>query len=220
MAFGEMPSSPEVASRPYAGVGAHERVAGRRERLLDAGVALFGTQGYAATGVKALCHEAGLTDRYFYESFRDKADLFAAAFERAAGELLAAIALRVAEVAPDPAAQARAAIECFVRTLADDPRTARLLFVEAASVGGEVERRVRRSLRRFADLVAAAARASVAQADVPDRVVTMAALSLVGGMAHVALEWLDGDLDASVDELVEYFVELVLVALEAGERRS
>jgi AcrR family transcriptional regulator len=213
-----MTATPELA-RPYAGIGARERVAGRRERLLDAAVSLFGTQGYAATGVKALCREAGLTDRYFYESFRDKAELFTAAFERAAGELMTRVAVTVAQVPPDPAAQARAAVECFVRALADDPRTARLLFVEAASVGGEVKHEVRRSLRRFADLVAAAAKAHVAGADVPDRVVTMAALSLVGGMAHVVLEWLDGDLDASVDELVDYFVDLVLVAVEAGERR-
>src|SRR4029077_5184552 len=55
--------------RAYGGVSAEDRIAARRAKLLDAGLELFGTRGYATTGVKDVCREAGLTDRYFYESF-------------------------------------------------------------------------------------------------------------------------------------------------------
>src|SRR3546814_5159889 len=122
------------ATRTYGGVSAAARTAERRERRVAAAVDLFGRQGYLETGVKDICHAAGVTDRYFYESFHNRAELFAAAFDLAVGELFAAVAGAVTEVSNDPEAQARAAVEAFVRTLADDPGRARLLFVEAVSV--------------------------------------------------------------------------------------
>src|SRR5947199_3816103 len=106
--------------RSYGGVSASQRVAARHERLLDAALELYGTRGYVATGVKDICREAGLTDRYFYESFRDSGELFATAFDRATNELRLLVAKKVSEVPPEPEVQVRAAIEAFVRALADD----------------------------------------------------------------------------------------------------
>src|ERR1700751_1854549 len=121
--------------RPYGGVSAEQRVAGRRERLLDAGLEQFGTRGYRQTGVKDICHAAGLTDRYFYESFRDSAELFTAVFDRATQHLFKLWARALAGAPPNPEAQSRAVIEAYVRALADDPRLARVVFVEAPSAG-------------------------------------------------------------------------------------
>ena len=78
--------------RTYGGVSGEDRAAARRARLLDAGLERFGTDGWAATGVKDICREAGLTDRYFYESFDDRLALFTAVFDRATGELLQRVA--------------------------------------------------------------------------------------------------------------------------------
>src|SRR5206468_2848506 len=74
-------------TRPYGGVSAERRVADRRERLLEAALEDFGTRGVAATGVKDICRRAGLTDRYFYESFRDSGELFTAVCDRATTHL-------------------------------------------------------------------------------------------------------------------------------------
>jgi AcrR family transcriptional regulator len=82
--------------RPYGGVSAPERVALRRAALLDAGLELFGTEGYARTRVKDLCRQAGLTDRYFYESFAGTDELFLAVFDRIIDELFVAVAEAVA----------------------------------------------------------------------------------------------------------------------------
>lgn len=204
-----------TATRTYGGISAAERAAARRDRLVTAAAELFGRQGYLETGVKDLCRAAGVTDRYFYESFRDRAELFAAAFDLAVGELFTAVAGAVVGTDPEPEQQARAAVSAFLRTLADDPGRARLLFVEAVTVGSEVERHVRASIRRFAELLAATARPHVGS-DLPDRLVTMGALSLVGAMQVIVLEWLDGSLDATVEEITDYFVEMLLVARSAG----
>jgi AcrR family transcriptional regulator len=198
-------------SRVYRGASARERVASRRERLLEAALELYGTRGYVATGVKDICRAAGLTDRYFYESFRDGGELFTAAFDRATSELLALVAKKVSEVPPEPEAQVRAAIETFVRALADDPRKARLIFVEAASAGAELERHMRASLRRFAALVAATARPHL-PARMPERLLKMGALSLVGAIERVIIEWQDGELDVTIEQIIDFLVRLFLSA--------
>src|SRR6185503_10298102 len=41
--------------RTYGGVSADERIAARRAKLLEAGLELFGTRGFATTGVKDVC---------------------------------------------------------------------------------------------------------------------------------------------------------------------
>lgn len=202
-------------SRAYGGLSADERVATRRSRLLDAALELYGTQGYLATGVKDVCREAGLTDRYFYESFANSSELFSAVFDRTTAELLALVAQRVAAAARDPEAQARAAIETFVRALADDPRKARLLFVETASAGAAIERHVRATVRQFAALVAATARVHL-PADTPDVVIQMGAFSLVGAIAGVIVEWQDGGIDAPLDEVIDYFVDVFTTAGSAA----
>lgn len=211
-----MAADATTGSRSYGGLSTTERVAARRARLVDTAVELYGTRGFAATGIKDICRAAGLTDRYFYESFAGQAELFAAAFEQSSATLLDTLARAVSVAPPDPEAQARAAVRGFVGTIVDDPRIARLLFVEPAAVGGTVEEEVRRSIRRFADLIAATARPHVSE--VPDHLVTMGALSLVGAIQYVLSEWLDGNLDATVDDITEYFVALLLTA--AGARRG
>src|SRR5438270_5883898 len=93
--------------RSYGGVSAADRVAARRQKLLDAALELYGTRGFNATGVKDICRQAGLTDRYFYESFGDAAELFIATYDRATSELLTSVAQSVATVAPEPEQQVR-----------------------------------------------------------------------------------------------------------------
>jgi AcrR family transcriptional regulator len=197
--------------RSYGGISATERVGSRREKLLDAALDLYGTNGYVATGVKDVCRQAGLTDRYFYESFSESSELFTAVFDHVTEELLALVAERVGAVPNEPEAQARAAIEAFVRALADDPRKARVIFVETASAGAEVEQHMRETLRRFAALVAETARPHL-PADMPERMIQMGALSLVGAIERVIIEWTEGQLDATIEEVIDYLVQLFLVA--------
>lgn len=196
--------------RSYGGVSATERVAARRARLLDAGLELYGTRGFAATGVKDICRQAGLTDRYFYESFRDSGELFTAVFDRATSDLLALVADHVGQVTPEPESQVRASIEAFVRALVADPRQARVVFAESTSAGAEVDRHIRASLRQFAALIATTARPHLPE--MPERMLQLGSLSLVGAIERVIIEWQDGQLDATIEEVIDHLVQLFLIA--------
>src|SRR3954463_16450607 len=117
--------------RTYGGGRAGERPAAPRAKLLGAGLELFGTRGYALTGVKDVCREAGLTDRYFYESFADSEALFLAVFDRLTDDLFRSVAVAVAEAEGDAEGQLRSAITAFIGALAADSRKPRVLFTEA-----------------------------------------------------------------------------------------
>jgi AcrR family transcriptional regulator len=196
--------------RPYGGVSAEQRVAERRARLLDAGLEEFGTRGFKRTGVKDICRRAGLTDRYFYESFRDSAELFTAVFDGATRQLFELVASALADAPANPVAQSRAVVEAYVRALADDSRLARVVFVEAPSAGPEVERHMRETLRRFARLVEAGARPYL-PAGMPDQALRFGAVALVGAIERLMIEWQDGELGLSVDQIIDYLVDMLLL---------
>jgi AcrR family transcriptional regulator len=205
--------------RPYGGISAAERVAVRRTALLDAGLEMFGTVGYAQTRVKDLCRQAGLTDRYFYESFTGTDELFLAVFQRIIDELFAAVAdaVAVAESGVEP--RLRAGIGTFVHALAADQRKLRVVFTEAAGAGHGAEAHMRASLRRFTGLVAETARRGLT-APPPEPMPQVLALSLVGTLERLVVEWQDGELELSVDGIVEHAVALfrtVLAAAETGD---
>jgi AcrR family transcriptional regulator len=196
--------------RSYNGVSATDRIAERRERLLAAGLELFGTRGFATTGVKDVCRQAGLTDRYFYESFRDGAELFVAVFDRVAGQIFKLVMRAVGGSAPDPESQVRAAIETYVRELAGDPRKGRVLFIEPAAAGTVALAHARASLRQFASAVSMVGSAHLPP-DLPDYALTMGGLSVVGAIEKVMTEWHDGQLNASVEQVSEFLVGLFLM---------
>lgn len=199
----------------YRGATSEERRAERRARLLEAGLELVGTGGWHAAGVRAVCTRAQLTTRYFYESFENRDALLLALFdaitEEAAARVLAAVA-----AAPDEAeAKSRAAVGAFVDLLVEDPRKARVAFSEAQGHELLVRRR-RDGLRMFARLMAEQARAFYAPAEGADRLVDVTAIMLAGGMAELFVAWLDGDVPATRDELVEDCAALLAATGDAA----
>src|SRR3954453_17264126 len=113
-----------AATRVYGGVSADERVEVRRPRLLDAAPGLVGpggwrgaaalrrrgAGGWAGTGGGAICREAGLTPRFFYESFDDLDALAVAVFDDISIRATAAILEAVRDAAAGPAPRGPPAI--------------------------------------------------------------------------------------------------------------
>jgi hypothetical protein len=125
--------------------------------------------------------------------------------------LFTVVAEAVTSAPRQPEAQVREAIDAFVRTLADDPAVARVVFVESASAGAEVAQHMRATLRRFARLVAATARPHLPQA-IPDQALDLGALSMVGAIERVMIEWQDGQLEVSIEQIIDHIVAMFLTA--------
>jgi len=204
-----------AATRVYGGVSADERVEARRRRLMDAGLELIGTEGWSGTSVRAVCREGGLTPRFFYESFADLDALAVAVFDDISVQATAAILEAVRDAAPEPAAQARAAIATFVDELTEDPRRARVVFAEA--LGNEaLARRRLQAMRAMAQLIAEHGRAAYGAPREADTLVDITASLLAGGIAELLIAWLDGAIDATRDELIEDCAALFMVTAEGA----
>ena len=122
---------PEHVVRPYRGVSAEERRRHRREQLLDACLDVVGEVGPGATTVEAVCKQAGLSKRYFYESFDDREAVLVALVERVMTTVREALEAVVAEAPASPDEQMRRLVHATVDTLAADARISRL-WVEAS----------------------------------------------------------------------------------------
>jgi AcrR family transcriptional regulator len=211
-----------AATGRYGGVEASVRIAGRRAALIEAGLELLGTQGWPATTVRAVCAQANLTPRYFYESFKDLDSLLLAVFDGIAGDAAAEVLAAVTEAPQDARAKAHAAIAAFVDFLTRDPRRARVLFIEAMGAEALARRRFA-TVRMFAALVAQQARSFYRLTDDPDPLVELTALMLAGGLAESLLAWLDGTLELSREQLLEHcsdlFVATGAAAVELARQR-
>jgi AcrR family transcriptional regulator len=80
MPTGQDPADAEP--RLWGGTTLTERREARRTALLEAALDLIGEAGAAAVTMRAVCRRAGLTDRYFYESFSDRDDLLDVLYRR------------------------------------------------------------------------------------------------------------------------------------------
>src|SRR5688500_17768138 len=107
----------EAGTRIYGGVSAEDRRATRREQLLEAGLELLGTEGWAGTTMTGVCAKAGLTERYFYESFPDREALLLAVFDRITAEAAETVLAAVASSPRDARPRSRAAIAAYVELM-------------------------------------------------------------------------------------------------------
>lgn len=193
-----------AAQRAYAGVPAEERRAQRRAALLDAALDIIGTTGFARLTVAGLCTAAGLNERYYYESFKTLDDVLGAVFDQVTAELAEAILTATVRAPDDALSKARAAIGAAVDLMADDPRKARVAFVEALTSEALTARRIE-IITSFATLVSDAGREFYGPAitlQVGSRA-QFAAMHLVGGILETMTAWLSGALDMSRDQLVD-----------------
>jgi AcrR family transcriptional regulator len=203
------------ASRRYRGLTASERRAQRRERLLDAGLELFGTQGYANTTIRAVSAAASMNSRHFYESFSSREDLLYQVYQRIVHEIVLAAA-EVTGKAEGIEGKARAGLRAGWTIVTDDRRKARIVALEVVGVSDRLDR-LRRDIRHaLADLTAKNA-LSVTGSGVHFRLdPVLTARTLIGGVVEVLIDWINGDVDASVDEIVEHFTRLFTAVAAAS----
>jgi AcrR family transcriptional regulator len=196
--------APTTNARPYRGVDAAERLAGRRASLLEAGLDLLGGDDSAELTVRAICRQAGVAARYFYESFTDKDEFVAAVFDWVIADLAATTQAAVAAAPLEE--QTRAGMANIVRSIGGDPRVGRLLFSAQLANAVVVRKRVESSA-----LFAMLSGQHVENAlRVPenDRI-KAAAHFVVGGVGQTIGAWLTGDVRLTPEQLVDHLASLL-----------
>jgi AcrR family transcriptional regulator len=188
----------------WAGIPVEDRRADRRRALVHAGFELLASSGWSGLTVRAVCQEARLNARYFYESFEDLDALAVAVYDQVVGELAAVVREAQAAAAGDRRSQLRATIDRTVRFVDEDRRRGQVLYVEA--LGSEPLNR--RRLDAGHDLVEAIGRPGGDAGRI-------GAAVLVGGFTELLVAWLDGRIDLTPDQLVEDATAVLLGVADA-----
>jgi AcrR family transcriptional regulator len=120
-----MQENPNHASQP-------DRLASRRETIVEASVELFARHGLDGTTMRDIAAAAGLRAASTYHHFASKEALFLAAHELAINRLRASV---LAAIAPDAAAweQLDQAARGYLQIMLTQPHYAQLIVIEATS---------------------------------------------------------------------------------------
>ena len=187
---------PKPRDRPYRGVPMTERREGRRQRLIEAAFVVYARVGYSGATVRLICAEAGLTARYFYESFADTEALLAAALEAAIGNLDRILRAALADAPPDSQSRLRAVLSAYYGRLRDDAAVARVFLADLHGVSPAIDAHFRAVLHQFG---AAFVEITPKIAKAP----SLFADGLGGGLNQIALAWTESGYRATLEQVVE-----------------
>ena len=183
--------------------------------MLDAAFGLLGTEGSAATTVRAVCANARLNPRYFYESFESLDELIVAVYDRVVDDLGTAVVAALEAAGDDATEQMAAVVRSTVEFVDEDRRRARVLYVEALDNAALNRRRIETGHAVVAFVEAAAAER---HGNLPagEHIGRVGAAVLVGGFGELLVAWLDGRIDVTREQLIEDATALFLAVGDAA----
>lgn len=205
-----------AVTRSYKGRTADQRRDQRRAELVAAVGECLLRGGLPAVSVRAVCTQAKLTPRYFYENFADLDELLLAAVDAVVDEIAAASVAALRSVPEDDTAgQVRAAIATGYGLVADDPRKANLVLV-ASSGHGPLRERRHKLVTDYADMIIDGLGVLNRLGLAERRRARATALFLMGGSADVIEAVLANRLRMSTTQVVDHLTAMWLGALAAG----
>lgn len=188
-----------IAERRYRGSAVGERRAQRRQQLIDAATVVYGRNGYRHSSVKQVCEAAGLTQRYFYESFAHSDELLIACYGQAVLKLRQATADAARAAGPCLEARSQAMLLTYFQSLKTYPLTARLLLFEIRGISAEVDTAIGEALQAMSDDMVLLLASPDRQKQPGDELLRA---GILGGAIHIALHWMATGYQASVEDVV------------------
>src|SRR5215469_5034730 len=166
---------------------------------------------YFFTRLPWVCEAAGLTERYFYESFTNSEALLVAAFDTVSHRVLASLREVCKAHTGTAEARGKAVLRAYYQILKDDPDGARLFVIEIARVGPAVDEVWAALLREFGELLTQAVARDRAAMRASNELVRTGA---VGAMVQIAKVWIRSGYARSVDAVASDALRLCRVLAE------
>jgi AcrR family transcriptional regulator len=179
----------------WSGVPLEDRQARRRDDLIAAGVGLLGSEGGPVLTVRAVCKAAGLTERYFYESFSDRDEFVGAVYDDVCAKAMSTLS---------SSTTARDAVERFVALMVDDPTRGRVLLL-APAVEPVLTQSGADWMPSFIELL----QHKLTRIADP-AVQAMVATGLIGALTTLFTAYLNGRLAATREQFIDYCVDMLL----------
>jgi AcrR family transcriptional regulator len=196
--------------RRILGLDEEQRQAARRALLLDAALDLFGTRGYRKTTIELLCQTASVGTNSFYDIYQNKEAVLIDLYDDLSARFRGAVAEAYAEHRHDEAV-IRHLISRFIHEAVDDPKVARVAFIESAGVSPAVEEHRRTTRNEFVDGLQAIGRDLRGGAtDGPEASRGPArpsarrnAVAVVGAIIELTIDWLLDPAPDPVEQLID-----------------
>ena len=203
-------------TRGYGGLSAEQRRTERHERLLDVGLQLFGTEGFAATSIERICATAGVSTRHYYQEFTGREALLIELHDRITKEALDAVAAALSEASESGLhPRIELAVRAYIDATAADPRRARVAFVEVVGVSAEAEQHRMEWRARWIRLLRGEAERAARNGEAVERDYQLTAVAIIGAVNELVHHWsLKGgavELEAVTAELVHLIVAALAV---------
>lgn len=183
----------QAPGRTYGGLTAEQRLAERRARLLEVGLELFADHGFAKTGVRDLCRAARIGERAFYEAVGSREALLRDVYLRATDDVISDIAVALVEAPGDLRGRLHAGVSAFFRSITEDPRKGRLIYIESLGRGEEIEQTRREGLSRFVGFVSVGLADYLPQPPPAADAIATAVSAAIIGIGEVAFRLADGE---------------------------
>jgi AcrR family transcriptional regulator len=192
-------SVPAASDRTYRGQTGEARAADRRQQLIDAAVELLGTDGASGVTMRAAARVAGLSPRFFYESFADRDELMMAAYDATLARLRSTALGAITRTG-----SIRDGMDAAAALVQDEPRVGRILFRESLS-GGALREHAQRQIYGF--YATALDEVGILPATAPDALFRVNALA--GALIYLFIEWADGNLGSDRVAFVDYCTRVI-----------
>lgn len=165
-----------------------DRSRARRQRILDAGMAVFARAGYRDAAVDDIAAEAETSKGGVYFHFPNKQAIFLALLNQMGNLLIHRVedAMRGVD---DPVARGDAALLTVLRTFAGHRALARLFLVEAMGAGRELNAAMMELRARCAALISRHLDDAVVQGVIPPLDTDLAGAVWFGALYEVATRW-------------------------------
>lgn len=189
--------------RTYRGASNEERRAERRQKLIEAALEVYGDVGFHAATVKQVCAQAGLTERYFYESFENAEALLAAGYLSVMEQLQAEVVAAIAAAPREMGAVTRAALGTYYRLLRETPKAARVFLVEILGVSPAVDALYWDAIRNLSLTVLQYWPEATERARAQGVDLNLFADGLIGAVVQIALGWVRSGYAQPVETVVD-----------------
>jgi len=214
------PSNLGNTGRRYGGIDSEERQRQRKARLVEAGLTVFGEKGFHQSTVRDVCGQAQLTSRYFYESFEGMEDLFRAVYTAVSKQLMQATVMSLTHCAPDPEKLAAAGLRTFYEFIREDPHRARVMLIDAFTVGELMYQHTSKTNQDFAHLIT-----GVMDQQFPGLAklginTLFVADGLVGANNHIASQWVADRCRKPLDDVLRNSLMIYEACIEYARKHS
>lgn len=213
--------SQDSGGRKYAGLSVEARQRERRARFLESGLTVFARDGYASSSVGAICKDAGLSSRQFYEEFNGREAILRELFDIVESDSRDAVAGAIADAAGlGFGPMIEAGTRAYVESVGSDPRRARVALVEAIGASPSMEHYRMQQRHQWTGLLRAMVEDAATHGEIPAGDYEMRVVALLGAVNFVVYDWSVADPQPPLDDVIRVLGPTLIGAMGGLVGRS